>query len=84
MRGAEDVAVWNYARENGYTIVSKDNDFRQRAFLDGPPPKVVWLTVGNASTELIALLMRASVERLQAFDRVAAESLLVIEARGRV
>ena len=53
MRGAADTVVWNYAREHGYTIVSKDNDFRQRAFLDGPPPKVVWLSVGNAGTGLI-------------------------------
>ena len=34
---------WAYARDHGYTIVSKDNDFRQYAFLYGPPPKVLWL-----------------------------------------
>jgi predicted nuclease of predicted toxin-antitoxin system len=28
---------------HGYAIVSKDNDFRQRAFLSIPPPKVIWL-----------------------------------------
>ena len=33
MRGAADAAIWAHARENGYTIVSKDNDFRQYAFL---------------------------------------------------
>ncbi|MGD9794259.1 MAG: DUF5615 family PIN-like protein [Acidimicrobiia bacterium] len=32
------------------SIVSKDSDFRQLAFLYGPPPKVVWLQVANAST----------------------------------
>ncbi len=57
MRGAADTVIWNYARENGYTIVSKDNDFRQRAFLDGPPPKVVWLSVGNAGTDRIATVI---------------------------
>jgi predicted nuclease of predicted toxin-antitoxin system len=80
MRGAADATVWNYARENGYTIVSKDNDFRQRAFLDGPPPKVVWLSVGNAGTDSIATLIRAGSERLRAFDLVPGESLLVLEA----
>ena len=59
MRGAADAAVWDYARENGYTIVSKDNDFRQRAFLHGPPPKVIWLSVGNSGTNRIATLMQA-------------------------
>ena len=43
MRGATDAAIWTYARDHGYTIVSKDNDFRQYAFLYGPPPKVLWL-----------------------------------------
>ena len=33
MRGATDAAIWAYARDHGYTIVSKDNDFRQHAFL---------------------------------------------------
>jgi len=26
MRGATDAAIWAYAREHGYTIVSKDSD----------------------------------------------------------
>jgi predicted nuclease of predicted toxin-antitoxin system len=33
MRGAADAAIWAYARDCGFTIVSKDNDFRQYAFL---------------------------------------------------
>jgi len=78
MRGAVDAAVWSYARENGYAIVSKDNDFRQRAFLYGPPPKVVWLPVGNAGTNAIAMLIRARGERLRAFDLDAGESLLIL------
>ena len=79
MRGAADAAVWNYARENGYAIVSKDNDFRQRAFLYGPPPKVVWLSVGNAGTDAIAMLIRAGVEWLRAFDLDTDESLLILK-----
>jgi len=51
MRGVTDAAIWAYARNNGYTIVSKDNDFRQQAFLHSPPPKVVWLSVGNAGSD---------------------------------
>ena len=80
MRGATDSAVWDHARENGYTIVSKDNDFRQRAFLHGPPPKVVWLSVGNTGTRQIAALIRAGGRRLRAFDLDTGESLLVLEA----
>ncbi|HVS27098.1 MAG TPA: DUF5615 family PIN-like protein [Burkholderiales bacterium] len=35
MRGAVDIAIWSYARDHGYMIVSKDNDFRQYAFSMG-------------------------------------------------
>jgi len=84
MRGAADAAVWNYARENGYAIVSKDNDFRQRAFLYGPPPKVVWLSVENAGTDAIAMLIRAGGERLRAFDFDAGESLVILKTPAPV
>jgi predicted nuclease of predicted toxin-antitoxin system len=51
LRGQSDRTIWDYARQNEYVIVSKDNDFRQLSFLLGPPPKVIWLSVGNAGTE---------------------------------
>jgi len=50
LRGASDTTVWELARTQGYVLVSKDNDFRQRSFQYGAPPKVVWLKVGNAGT----------------------------------
>ncbi len=33
---ATDREIWDYAREHGYLIASKDSDFRQLAFLYGP------------------------------------------------
>ncbi|MGQ0595384.1 MAG: DUF5615 family PIN-like protein [Gammaproteobacteria bacterium] len=42
-------------------MVSKDNDFRQMSFVKGPPPKVIWLSVGNAGTDAIARLLETSV-----------------------
>ena len=50
LSGASDNRVWEHAKANGFVIVSKDDDFRQRSFLRGAPPKVVWLQVGNAGT----------------------------------
>ena len=81
MRGAGDATLWAYARDHGYAIASKDNDFRQYAFLHGPPPKVVWLSVGNAGTGAIAGLMRARIEALRAFEQDPEQSLLVLEIR---
>lgn len=82
MRGATDAAIWAFARDHGYTIVSKDNDFRQYAFLYAPPPKVVWLSVGNAGTDAIARLVRARISTIRAFDGNSEQSLLVLAEKA--
>ena len=33
LRRADDATIWEFAKSNGYTILSKDNDFHQRSFL---------------------------------------------------
>lgn len=75
---ADDRAVWQYAKEHGLTIVSKDADFRQLSFVLGFPPKVVWLRVGNGSTNDIEALIRSRATELRAFERDAEAALLVI------
>jgi len=82
LRGSSDRTVWEVARDEGYTIVSKDNDFRQRAFLYGPPPKVVWLSVGNAGTAAIAVIFREHGSLIRQFVTQAEEGLLVLRASG--
>lgn len=42
-----DAEVWEYARRNQLTIISKDADFSARAMLDPPPPRVVHIRLGN-------------------------------------
>lgn len=77
---ADDYAIWQHAGAHGYVLVSKDNDFRQLAFLHGPPPKVVWLRVGNVDTTAIDELLRLSAERLAVFVASQDESLLVLSS----
>jgi predicted nuclease of predicted toxin-antitoxin system len=38
---ADDDQIWDYALQNGFVIVSKDNDFYQRGVLPGHPPKFI-------------------------------------------
>lgn len=58
---ATDREVWRFAREHDYVIDSKDSDFSDLAFVHGPPPKVVWLRIGNATTTTVRdLLIRAA------------------------
>lgn len=76
--GVSDETIWEYARENTFLIVSKDADFYQRSVLRGAPPKVVWLQVGNASTTMIANLLRASYEVIHKFYRDPDAAFLVL------
>ena len=46
---ADDSAVWQYAKDNGFAIVSKDSDFQERSVLLGAPPKVIWLRATNCT-----------------------------------
>ena len=34
-----DIAIWEYARDNDFTLVSKDADFVELSILRGFPPK---------------------------------------------
>ncbi len=44
---ATDTELWNYAREHQLVLLTKDTDFFDRLLLLGPPPKVVWIRLGN-------------------------------------
>jgi predicted nuclease of predicted toxin-antitoxin system len=79
LRGKEDTIIWEYAGRNNLLIVSKDNDFRQLSFLKGPPPKVIWLSVGNADTETIARLLCDRLSTVKSFEVDPYSALLPLE-----
>lgn len=59
---AEDDVVWNFAKSNGFTIVSKDTDFHHLSFARGAPPRVIWLAnapvrPSGAAPASVALLL---------------------------
>ena len=72
---AEDRAIWDFAAGSGFTIVSLDADFAERAALIGPPPKVIWLRCGNQSTRFVGKVLRDHAEAIAAFAHEAAACL---------
>jgi predicted nuclease of predicted toxin-antitoxin system len=54
---AEDIDIWNYALDNGYIIITKDNDFVDLLEINGFPPKVVLLKTGNNSSHALMELL---------------------------
>jgi predicted nuclease of predicted toxin-antitoxin system len=80
---ADDAAIWEYAGENDFTIVSKDSDFQERSVLMGQPPKLIWLKVPNCSSEEIENLLRAAAGIIERFIQQHEESCLVLGIRER-
>jgi predicted nuclease of predicted toxin-antitoxin system len=76
LHGLPDREVWEYARDHGFVLVSKDNDFRQMSFLLGAPPKVVWLRIGNAPTRAVLELLRTKKEQIATFASAEETALL--------
>ena len=50
LNNSEDIAIWNFAKLNNYTIVTFDGDFFDLSILNGTPPKIIWIRVGNLPT----------------------------------
>ena len=78
MRDATDTEIWNYAKQNDYTIVSKDSDFQQRSLLYGHPPKFVWLRVGNCPVKTVEELLRKHSVSIHTFNLDETKSHLLL------
>jgi predicted nuclease of predicted toxin-antitoxin system len=68
LQGSGDQEVFDYAAANAFVIASKDEDFHQLAFLHGPPPKVVWIRLGNCTTNDVERELRDGADRVSALE----------------
>jgi len=75
---ASDADVWEHARDNGFTIASKDSDFQQLSFLYGAPPKVIWIRRGNCSVAEIERLLQTNVDLIREFEGDAEAAYLIL------
>ncbi len=68
MDRVRDAEIWEYARQNGYTIVTQDADFFDLSLLRGTPPKLIWLRCGNQPTVVIKKIIQKNVETIITFN----------------
>ena len=78
LASATDQESWAYAREHRFAVISKDDDFRSLSLVNGAPPKVIWLRIGNASTVGIEAFIRFALVKIRTFEISPEESLLVL------
>ena len=65
---ADDSQLWDHARLRGLTIVTKDADYNDFSVIRGHPPKVIWLLLGNCTTNEVHLALRSHWADIQAFE----------------
>ena len=75
-----DRTIWDYTRTNGFAIVSKDADFNQMSFLFGAPPKVIWLRLGNCTTDDILRCLARNETVISVFLADPESALLVLDS----
>ena len=61
---ADDRDKFERARDAGVVIITKDVDFVQLLERHGPPPQVVWMTVGNTTKARLREIMNEHWERV--------------------
>ena len=77
---ASDFDIWDYARREELAILTKDSDFHHLSMLNGHPPKVVWLRVGNVSTTMIAELLVSRMSEIADFLETDSAAFYVLSA----
>ena len=78
LSSSSDEDLWRHARDNGFTLVSKDADFHQMSFLRGFPPKVVWIRKANCSVRDIETLLSDRADVIRDFIAQEEASVLMI------
>lgn len=62
-----DSDIWSFAKENEYCIVTFDGDFYDMGLIKGASPKVIWLRIGNTTTQNIEKVLRSNYDLIKIF-----------------
>jgi predicted nuclease of predicted toxin-antitoxin system len=74
LRDATDREIFFAAKASEAIVMTKDSDFVRLLEVNGPPPKVIWLTCGNTSNarlkEILADNLEKALELLQSGEQL--------------
>jgi predicted nuclease of predicted toxin-antitoxin system len=75
---ADAEAIWSFAREHQFVIVSKDADYSDLGLLRSFPPYVIWLRLGNCTTAQVEAALRANLAAIVRFEQEPDLGTLII------
>lgn len=73
---ASDKEIFARARDEGYTIVTKDVDFSELSQSEGSPPRVIRLRLGNCTTSEIETTLRSRRQAVESLENDAEANVL--------
>lgn len=77
LEDASDSEIFEFAKINGYTIVTFDSDFVDINALHGTPPKVIYLNTGNLTTQSVSELIQNNILTIQHY--LSSKSIDILE-----
>ncbi|WP_149241330.1 DUF5615 family PIN-like protein [Dyadobacter sp. 32] len=72
----DDHEIFSFARSKNAVVITKDDDFVSLLIRKGSPPKVIWLTCGNTSTDRLKDVFRSNLS--QALELLRSTDLVEI------
>ncbi len=68
LQGREGNNIFEFARNNSFdAIITNDEDYYWLSLLKGFPPKIIWLRLGNMTTENVVLTLTSKQVEIQNF-----------------
>jgi len=64
LQSEDDLKIWEYAKNNGFVIITKDSDFVDIVNVKGYPPYLVWIRSGNVRVKENERLLRNNAVRI--------------------
>jgi predicted nuclease of predicted toxin-antitoxin system len=78
LKRASDDLIWNWAKANGYTVVTTDADFAALSRDRGSPPKVIHLVECDFPLRVIEQLLRQNAIRISEFENDFGSGILTL------
>ncbi|WP_205012967.1 DUF5615 family PIN-like protein [Hymenobacter nivis] len=59
LAGHRDISIWEAACQQGFVILTQDEDFLDLSLVRGAPPKVILLRMGNLPSRQVVELLQS-------------------------
>jgi predicted nuclease of predicted toxin-antitoxin system len=63
--GTSDMELWDFAKKEGFIIVTKNFDFNDISTIYGFPPHVIWIKVGNSTLNTMENILRTNYIKIK-------------------